>query len=346
MRPCAASIIVACLFVANISGANSQTASNCTNALPLTASCTNNSNFTPIPSNLDGTRLAVPGCANALIYAIASLYSYDDLTCYPSAGTPVGASAFQLKFVQDAIDALNANERKRVSQDSNFRATLYCHTQSNTLILAFRGSLSIVPPLGDLTSFFDWVNDWLGTNVLMHLGPRPAQYEFAQDTADDVERLWSLGAFDQICGPGRPKLVLTGHSKGGGQAQYAAVPFNLDAIVFNSDLVNPTISREWLLGRYVPEFVRTLVAFVYGLQSICGGGHSDSKMKQYADYLKTDRIKDIRMANDRLVKLLSLCDLPHAKIGWLEDTLTCPDADGHAITTVIRALQVCTGHNP
>jgi hypothetical protein len=266
-RSCAVLFIIACLLVAKVIGvANGQPASSCTstNGLPGTVSCTNNSNVTPIPSNLGGTRLSAPDCTKALIYAIASLYSYDDLTCYPGNSGPLGAGTLQLKFVQNAIDALNANERKRVSEDSNFRATLYCHTQSNTLILAFRGSLSIVPPF-DLRRVLDWFNDWFGTNVLVHLGPRPVQYEFAQDTADDVERQWSLGAFDEVCGPGRPKLILAGHSKGGGQAQYAAASIKLDAFVFNSDLVNPTISTDWLRARYVPEFARTLFALAYGL---------------------------------------------------------------------------------
>jgi hypothetical protein len=149
------------------------------------------------------------------------------------------------------------------------------------------------------------------------------------------------GIFDGVCGPGRPKLVLTGHSKGGGQAQYAAASIKLDAVVFNSDLVNPTVSTDWLQLPYAPAILRTLIALGFGVNSICGGSHSDGKMKQYVNYLQGGGIRDIRMVNDPLVNLLSNCHLPHATVGWLANTLTCPDDGGHAIETVIRELQVC-----
>ena len=343
----AAGLAIACAVVANGVGvANSQTVLSCPseNGIPQTGACSSNSNPTSVPSNLGGNRIASSECAKLLIDAIASLFAYDDAGCYSGSNNQIGTGTLQLKFVEDAIKLLPVNERRHISEASHSRGTLYCHAQSNTLILAFSGSLSIVPP-GSLSGILNWISDWFDTNLLQHLGSRPTQYEFAEDTTDEVEWRWRSGVFDGGCGSGRPKLILAGHSKGGGQAQYAAASFELDAIVFNSDLVNPAVSYDWLQLPYAPEFLRALVAMGYGVQSICGTGRSGN-VKQYVNYVTGGRIKDVRMVNDPLVKyLLPYCNLPHAPIGWLQNTLTCPDG-GHAIETVIRELQVCASTGP
>ena len=60
-----------------------------------------------------------------------------------------------------------------------------------------------------------------------------------------VKKDWSRGDFDGICGSGHPTFVLTGHSKGDGEAQYSAVKNHLDASVFNAAPVNPVIFSDW-----------------------------------------------------------------------------------------------------
>jgi hypothetical protein len=108
---------------------------------------------------------------------------------------------------------------------------------------------------------------------------------------------------------------LTGHSKAGGQAQFAAKEFRLKAIVFNSDLVNPVVSTE-------------------------------SFFKPPYDALEPNFIKFIDVLF-HLGKAIIYCrrtdfdDLPHAPIEWLSDTSTCSANDGHAIATVVRELQAC-----
>ena len=180
--------------------------------------------------------------------------------------------------------------------------------------------------------------DWIYTDILQHLGDRPVQYEFAQDAADEIDARLSLGAFDNVCGAGRPRLVLTGHSKGGGQAQFAAAKTNLIAIVFNADLVNPVISDDDLLVTHQPLFARSIQSF-----RVCTGVFGDS-LRPYIAYLTAGKVKDVRMTNDPIGNFLfRWCsnNLPHAPVDWLRDFLNC-SANGHGIETIIRELEACS----
>lgn len=90
-----------------------------------------------------------------------------------------------------------------------FYAELYQERSSGETILVFRGTSS---PL-------DWVNNiWLGLDLLKLEAPH---YTSARELAQALVRA------------GR-KPMLTGHSLGGGLAQYAAVKFGLRAVAFNS----------------------------------------------------------------------------------------------------------------
>jgi hypothetical protein len=183
--------------------------------------------------------------------------------------------------------------------------------------------------------------DWIVTNLAQHIGTRPTQYMVASDVAELLKRYWANGRFDGTCGSGRPRFVLTGHSKAGGQAQFAAVQMNLDAIVFNADPVNPVIFYDWTLSPYVPEIVQKILTLVRGIQSImrCRPNQLDDHLRQY---FASGRVRDVRMVNDILAKyLLPHCDFPHAPTEWLVDTLTCSATDGHGIETVVRELRVC-----
>jgi len=275
-------------------------------------------------------------CADAMIYAIASMYSYDDLGCH-AANTTLRAGMRSLKFIDDAVAYLSPNWRRIVSQGSNSRGRLYCDTDANVLILVFTGSL---PPSSALAGDPNAIDDWLFTSIPAHLGERPLQYEFAEDAADQIEKRWSDGHFDTVCGSGRPKLMLTGHSKGGGQAQYAAAKIQLDAVVFNSDIVNPVIADDGLFTAHAGSTQRFILSITGCLTGQFGGA-----LKSYTQYLATGRIRDVRMVNDFLIKMFfRACgnNLPHAPIEWLVDTLNCSAGDhGHEIDTIIRELQAC-----
>jgi hypothetical protein len=213
-------------------------------------------------------------CASAVQKAFASLYSYDDATCRPVNSRLPGD---KLTLFADISECLSPNWRRRIQEMSDFHATLYCELEANILILAFRGSLRLTP--------FDpnSIDDWFATNLLQHLGTRPLQYEAAEDAAWEVKEKWRLGAFDGKCGSARPRFMLAGHSKGGGQAQYAAASASnkLDAIVFNSDPVNPFIFTDWAASPNASLIV-TIARTIYSA-AICGG-LSGPESARYAAY--------------------------------------------------------------
>jgi hypothetical protein len=266
-----------------------------------------------------------------LTYAIASLYSYDSLACHAS-NTTLPAAGHHLKYLGDAAVYLTPNWR-RLTKDSNARGGLYCDTDSNLLILAFTGSL---PPSLILKRNSAAIGDW-SANVLEHLGERPLQYQFAEDVADAIQQRLNLGVFDKACGKSPPKLVLTGHSKGGGQATYAAAKIRLAAVVFNSDIVNPVIADDELLRPDASESERRALSL-----HACQGLYT-KRMIPYINYMSSGSIKDIRMTNDPLTRyLFKVCadNLPHASIEWLSDSSIC-SSDGHAMETVLRELTAC-----
>jgi hypothetical protein len=331
--------------------ASSQNASSCPyeNGLSTPPSCGRNPNPRPIPPGMGGTQITASDCASAQIQAIASLYSYDDASCRRANTILPQIDAHTLRFLKDAADVLPANY-KRVTDGADFRAALYCDTDTNTLILAYRGSLSLTQLASQ-----SGVYDWYFTNFLQHLGDRPVQYQAAEDTAELVQR--HLGDFDGACGPGRPKLVLAGHSKGGGQAQDAAVKTNLEAVVFNSDMVNPVVFSDWMLEppTLIAPIVRLFRAYLSAYACFIGGQQDD--LQEFIDYFATGRIRDVRMVNDLLTEILSSwCrdNLPHAPIKWLMNTLSCSGTGssfqamvtGHSMETVVRELNACFSTSP
>jgi hypothetical protein len=341
----AAIVIGAWLLVASPSNfAYSQNTFSCPSKQGLPSGCSANPNPRSIPAGMGGRLMSGAECYNVKTYAAASWYSYDDAGCHTNLENFSSPYFGTLVFVSDAADVLPDNY-KRVMQRANFRATLYCDIHTNTLILAFRGSIS-------LTSLNDGgVHDWYYTNFLQHLGERPLQYEAAEDMAQLLQR--ELNDYRGICGSGLPKLVLTGHSKGGGQAQYAAVKRRLEAVVFNSDMVNPVVFSDWSLE--APAVVAPIVGMWVGYLSaqICFFGGRDERGKhegeetQFEEYFKTGKITDVRMVNDPMTQILyRVCgnNLPHATIIWLRDTLSCSAAGhlaGHRVDNIVRELDVC-----
>jgi hypothetical protein len=334
MRPLelAIGLLCACMLLfGGVGAAQSQGAQSCPylNGIPTLAVCGQNPTPTPIITGLGGSQIVRTSCVGALTYAIVSLYSYDPLGCHaPNSNLP--AAGHHLKYLGDAAAYLPPNWRRLLTKDSNARGGLYCDTDSNFLILAFTGSVS---PSLLLRLNSAAIDDW-SANVLEHLGERPLQYQFAEDVADAIQQRW---AFDKACGKGRPKLTLAGHSKGGGQAIYAAEKIKLGAVVFNSDIVNPVIADDELLKPDASQSERVALSL-----AACRGLYT-KRMIQYINYLSSGAVKDIRMTNDPLTRFLfKRCadNLPHAAIEWLSDSSLC-SSDGHAMETVFRELTAC-----
>jgi hypothetical protein len=345
----AAILVCACLIAAGGAGqANGQGAApSCpySNGMPPVAACGPNAGPLSIPQG--GSRITPNECARVRFEALASLYSYDDASCHPKkSGLPKVGSSNELTFILDALEVLPDNYKK-LAQDNDVRAGLYCDVDTNTLILAFRGSVSLTQILST-----NGILDWYYTNFAQHFGPPPIQYSAADDIADLVSR--RLADFDNVCGPGRPNFILTGHSKGGGQAQDAASKYNLEAVVFNSDIPNPVAFTGWMLQP--PALIAPLISRLRAFLSLytCVVGSVDDP-GQFQAYVSSGKLKDVRMVNDPLSKVLfSLCsnNLPHPPISWVENTLSCSGDGGnsikaliagHSMETVVRELQVCAG---
>jgi hypothetical protein len=352
--PVLAAVVFCAFTILAFSGdlASSQSGSSCpyANGLPTPLGCGRNSNRDSIPPNTGGVQATPNDCASVHIQSIASLYSYDDASCHMAVSVLPQIGSHTLRFAQDAADVLPANY-KRTTQEADFQATLYCDTDTNKLILAFRGSVSLTQLASP-----EGIYDWYYTNFLQHLWDRPLQYQAAEDTAELIQR--HLSDFDGACGPGRPELILTGHSKGGGQAQDAAVKTNLEAVVFNSDMVNPVLFSDWMLEppALIAPIVRLVRSYLGGYACFVGGQQDD--VREFVDYFATGKISDVRMVNDPLTRLLLVVcrnNLPHAPIKWLENTLTCSGVGhsiqamvaGHSIETVVRELNACVppSHN-
>lgn len=92
--------------------------------------------------------------------------------------------------------------------------SLFCDTHHNTVLIAFRGSVGLEEVNGE-----GWLQDWTTNTLATVFHQLPLQYEYAFDAADHVKEILSDGRFDGLCGSGRLGLIVTGHSKGGAEAQ-------------------------------------------------------------------------------------------------------------------------------
>jgi hypothetical protein len=304
--------------------------------IPSPGTCLRNPNPTPITSPLGGAPILPAVCRDILAHAVASLYSYDDAACHPVGDSLSGGSRRLLSMQK--IDDLFPAIFRRLSQESSFQGVLYCESSSRTLILAFRGSA--FPTLS--TSVYQLNDDWVRTNLAQHLGDLPVQYQLAEAAAFEIAKERRLGAFDDTCGEGRPEIVLAGHSKGGGQAQYAAVRTKLRAVVFNSDLVNSVLFSDSMYAVERNVLTRWFRDNRRWAQSVMGCATPQANA-QLSAYFSSGRIRDIRLTNDPLTEwLFTVCgtNLPQAPVEWVANNSTCSD-DGHSIETLIRELQEC-----
>ena len=112
--------------------------------------------------------IRVPNCSNSLVYALASLYSYDNAQCDHIG--PNDGSAFALRYVTDATTEYLPPDYAADQPEDKPRAFVYCDLGSNSLIVAFRGSVTpslfIITPLVSVDEY----NDWFATNLVEFLG--------------------------------------------------------------------------------------------------------------------------------------------------------------------------------
>jgi hypothetical protein len=317
--------------------ARGQTDAVCSGAsLENQSNCRLNLSVDPIPAGLGGSIIDIPGCNSALIFAFSASYSYDERRC----SIINGPENSTMTVIADALDFLPKYYKSK-AEEWDFHGTLYCDSLSKTLILAYRGSV----PLTAFASV-NGIEDWYNTNVMQHLGIQPLQYQVAADVAEIVKRNLISGALDGRCGSGRSRLVLTGHSKGGAEAQFAAAQNRLTAIVFNSDVVNPVAFNDWILSPNAPEIFNWARAVGRSIQSVIGCSNNvqtSTNANELNYFYNSGDVRDIRLVSDPIAKyFLPYCHVPHAPIEWLSDTLTCSANDGHSILNLIRELRECS----
>lgn len=154
---------------------------------------------------------------DAIQYEKAALLSMD---VFNDSGAPEGFT----RVSAEDLKALGLNPADFSVDDLGFDAALYRDDNTGEFTLAFRGS--------EAGSYADIREDWFMTNAGQVLGSEvPASYEQARNLAGKVKA--ALG----------DDVMITGHSMGGGLANYAAVAHDLDYTVFNAaGLSDATIS--------------------------------------------------------------------------------------------------------
>jgi predicted esterase YcpF (UPF0227 family) len=119
--------------------------------------------------------------------------------------------------VSDAdLRALGLDPSLFSDASTGFQAVLYQNNETGEYTLAFRGT--------------DEATDWVESNIPAATGERPESYEQALAVTEAV-----IGAV------GDEGLTLTGHSLGGGLANYAGVYFDLDFTIFNAAGLSETL---------------------------------------------------------------------------------------------------------
>jgi len=275
----------------------------------------------------------VPGsaCRPLEPYAEASLFAYDDVSCSAIGTTVVDG----VEYLGDSAVIIPPRQGKTVTRN-DFYASIYCDLATNTLIVAYRGSTTPSARWTDADT-----QDWFKTNLLQRLGDPPEQYEYAYDLAYEVNERLDLGAFDNRCGNGRPKFLLTGHSKGGGEAQYAAILTRQKAIVFNSDAPNPLIFSERITDDHDGWFEQMIENVLRFFKSKALCGNPSQNAYSYTRYFQSGAIRDVRSVNDPLVSLFTTCRFPHAPFEWVLDRTSCSVSNGHSISALARELHLC-----
>lgn len=143
-------------------------------------------------------------------------------------------SSVEAKEIQEAIvasqrDNTTANSTTSIILEETpdpdgFHATAYKNTSTGAVIIVYEGT----------TSVEDWITN-LGQLVSI-----PAQYQLAKDFAQSVlmKACPNDSSVDSQC---RRKVTVTGHSLGGGLAQFASLTTGLQAYIFNAaGLLRPT----------------------------------------------------------------------------------------------------------
>ncbi|MCV6637573.1 hypothetical protein [Candidatus Albibeggiatoa sp. nov. NOAA] len=164
-------------------------------------------------------------------YALMSRDVYDNHATYDQQGWSRGLNPIVFDFQNN--DALFFDDATwTIQDDDGLHMGLYVNSEQHQALLAIRGTE------------FDSLDDLI-TDVQQLFGAIPEQYENAlAATAEMLPYIEQAGY----------SLSVTGHSLGGGVAQYIANSFSLPAITFNTAPISDRVETDSFARQY-PEGV-------------------------------------------------------------------------------------------
>lgn len=214
-----------------------------------------------------------------LTYELANEVVDDAVLSMDSYSDTIGEDAQQLGYSRLSAEELSSLVGEDVVLDdpnTGFSASVY-EGPDGSITAAFRGS--------EANDLNDIGTDWLQTNFGQAFGNQvPEAYQQASELAGQL-----AGAFGN-------DVQLTGHSLGGGMANYAAVDNNLDYNAFNpAGLSNNTINE---LGDKVDNYTGTgnVINDEYDPLTNYGGGYNDETWGNGAQHVGEDNL--VFMNND------------------------------------------------
>lgn len=195
--------------------------------------------------------------------AVLSFDTYDDT---------IGEEAQALGYTRLSAEQLSGALGEQVVLDdpeTGFTAAVYQDNEGNVTV-SYRGSES-----GDWN---DIQQDWLGSNAGQAFFNVPESYKQASELAGQMKQAFG------------DDVMLTGHSLGGGMANYAAIDNNLDYNIFNAaGLAQHTIDD---LGSKVDTYSRTgnVVNDEYDPLTNYGGRYNDETWGTGAEHVGEDKL--------------------------------------------------------
>ena len=215
---------------------------------------------------------------DAMTYELAREVFDEAVLAFDSYDDQIGANAQELGYSRLSAEQLSGALGENVvldDPDTGFSASVYQDAEGNVTV-SYRGSES-----GDWS---DIQEDWLETNAGQAFFNVPESYKQASDLAEQMKQAFG------------DDVMLTGHSLGGGMANYAAIDNNLDYNVFNAaGLAQHTIDD---LGDKVDNYSRTgnVINDEYDPLTNYGGKYNDETWGSGAQHVGEDNL--VFMNND------------------------------------------------